>query len=190
MSSRMSDAEAIEEIHEMCRYGEFDELKEFLASYSHISIDSIDAHGNTFLHKACANGHKDIVAFLISKGCKHVRNAAGALPVSWCIMNKQRECFKLIVAAFPDIDVLSPSLKDSKRSILTEGYDAGDVEILSSLLKHPSANALDQVENSESKNSNEDATADVEVRTLFVTVSCFLFDFMLFFMLHFIVIFC
>lgn len=84
----MADDETVTELHECARYGELDEMKTWLEAHPTLSVDAMDGQGATPLHKACANGHVDIVQFLLSKGAKHVQNKNGAFPLSWAILNK------------------------------------------------------------------------------------------------------
>nr|KJB09309.1 hypothetical protein B456_001G134000 [Gossypium raimondii] len=56
----------VEELLEAARYDDLDDLIR-LASIG-VSLDSKDSHGRTALHMAAANGHLDIVEYLIGRG--------------------------------------------------------------------------------------------------------------------------
>ncbi|XVF19403.1 hypothetical protein REPUB_Repub11eG0107400 [Reevesia pubescens] len=58
--------ETVEELLEAARYNDIDNLKR-LASTG-VSLDSKDSQGRTALHMAAANGHLDIVEYLIGTG--------------------------------------------------------------------------------------------------------------------------
>lgn len=49
----------------------------------------------------------------------------------------------LLLSAYQEINVLAPSMTSAKKSILSEGYDCGNADILNSLLQHSSAKALE-----------------------------------------------
>ena len=51
-------AEQVEDILLSCRYGELDEVKEFVEAYgADALVDARDDRGNTVLHMCCGNGH-------------------------------------------------------------------------------------------------------------------------------------
>ncbi|CAK7330617.1 unnamed protein product [Dovyalis caffra] len=65
--------EAIDSLLEAARYDDIDDITS-LAS-SGISLDSKDSLGRTALHMAAANGHLDIVEYLISQGVLRVHRS-------------------------------------------------------------------------------------------------------------------
>ena len=59
MASTTPTAEQIEDILLSCRYGELDEVKDFVTTYGvEPIVDARDERGNTVLHMCCGNGHQ------------------------------------------------------------------------------------------------------------------------------------
>lgn len=59
MSSKTAPtAEQAEDVLLSCRYGELDEVKEFVETFgAQAIVDARDERGNTVLHMCCGNGH-------------------------------------------------------------------------------------------------------------------------------------
>ena len=59
--------EVDDEVHECARYGEIDTLEEMFATddTNMININVVDEEGNCVLHKAAANGHVDMLKYLV-----------------------------------------------------------------------------------------------------------------------------
>lgn len=79
----LSTAQLGEELLEAARYGEAREVGELLAARA--QVDYIDAGCNSALHRACANGHKDVVLALAAAGASLLRNESGNLPLHWAV---------------------------------------------------------------------------------------------------------
>jgi len=141
----MSYQEATSEMLLCARYGEDDDLLNLLdatfpdATSSSISINSIDpSSGNTALHLACANGHMSTVTLLLSRdGIEHLPNDSLNFPLHWAAMNAKPDIAQLLIDKFPDLDVLAQN--SSGKSVLSEGFNAENTDLLKILLEHKSA---------------------------------------------------
>eukprot|EP00050_Salpingoeca_kvevrii_P011696 m.17321 g.17321 ORF g.17321 m.17321 type:complete len:499 (-) comp3580_c0_seq2:130-1626(-) len=128
------------ELLECARYGELPEMLELLDAG--VPVDFQDESGNTALHRACANGHVEIVDALVARGARHLANATGNFPLHWAVMNKAVPVVKKLFAAYPDIDVLATN--SFGKSCLTEAFNAQEQAILTIILEHKSAKELEK----------------------------------------------
>jgi len=133
----MSEEEAVtqtqvdEELHACARYGELDDLRLMcegddtgpMVNYNHL-----DAAGSTALHKAAANGHVDIMKYLVSRGAKYIENNIGAGPLMWAVLNKQTEAVAYLLEQFTtQIDVLKKP--ETGMSLLSTAYDTDNQDV-------------------------------------------------------------
>ena len=66
MASRKPTEEECEDLLLSCRYGELEEVKQFVDQYGVESIhDIVDDNKNTPLHMICGNGHIGVYGFHI-----------------------------------------------------------------------------------------------------------------------------
>ncbi|KAH8554260.1 ankyrin repeat-containing domain protein [Umbelopsis sp. PMI_123] len=96
-------ADTIDDILYCARYGELDELKDanFPAEY----FKAADESGNTALHMACANGHLDIVKYVVEKLASldnvtqyiNSQNEQGNAPLHWAALNGHLEIVQLLI---------------------------------------------------------------------------------------------
>ncbi|XWS71257.1 hypothetical protein CRYUN_Cryun03dG0122900 [Craigia yunnanensis] len=78
--------ETIEELLEAAQYDDIEDLIR-LASVG-VSLDSKDSQGRTVLHMAAANGHLDIVEYLIGSGVDvNASNVENNTPLHWACLN-------------------------------------------------------------------------------------------------------
>ncbi|KAI9619944.1 hypothetical protein H4Q26_013925 [Puccinia striiformis f. sp. tritici PST-130] len=84
-----------------CRYGDLDDVREFVARFGSSALDDYtDEHGNSCLHMAAANGHEDVVEYLLSNLSKlssiHRSNEPPArnTPLHWAAMNHHLNVLK------------------------------------------------------------------------------------------------
>jgi len=87
------------------RYGEFEDLKKFseIASFSEKQDDS----GNTALMFASANGHLEIVNFLleISRAAVNFKNSSGNTALHWAALTGQTAVVACLLAAGADANL-------------------------------------------------------------------------------------
>ena len=99
------------------RYGDLDELRPLFTRYGSATLATIrDSSGNTLLHMASANGHDDVLNFLIAPGEAEspnepssnvvsdfgallaAQNNAGNTPLHWAALNSHMSTAQLLVA--------------------------------------------------------------------------------------------
>ncbi|WVW86871.1 hypothetical protein I302_108926 [Kwoniella bestiolae CBS 10118] len=101
MSKPSPSTEGIEEVLLSARYGELDELKEFVEKFGAQPLaEAKDERGNTVLHMCCGNGHIDVLNYLIPLLPKEVlsrTNEAGSPPLHWAVSNNHVSCVKALV---------------------------------------------------------------------------------------------
>lgn len=124
------------------RYGELDELKELVTSYSSkpasdlLALSSPDVHGSaTALHMAAANGHTEVVAYLVEtlpKQALNARNEGGNTPLHWACLNGHKDAVELLLKAGAD----PKPLNNARRDPLYEAEAKEFEEIATLLVKY------------------------------------------------------
>ncbi|WVF68513.1 hypothetical protein IAT40_003280 [Kwoniella sp. CBS 6097] len=101
MSRPTPTAEEVEEILLSARYGELNEIKEFVDKFGAESLGSArDERGNTVLHMCCGNGHLEVLNYLLPVMPKELlqnTNEAGSPPIHWAVSNNHVGCVKALV---------------------------------------------------------------------------------------------
>ncbi len=124
-------AEVDEELHACARFGEIDDLKVMVEGEDTkplFDVNALDASKNSALHKAAANGHLDMLKYLVSLKADYMLNENGIGPLSWAILNKHTEVVRYLLTTFDTkIDVLAKPKVG--RSILSESYDSEVPEV-------------------------------------------------------------
>ncbi|KAI9223898.1 ankyrin repeat-containing domain protein [Blastocladiella britannica] len=148
------------------RYGEMDELKEELARLvaenAPLDAGAVLARGNdagnTALHMASANGHLDIVQFLLEKlAGVHVNaaNEQGNTPMHWAALNGHVEIVTALIAAGADLTLTNKAGK----SPLIEAQDASHENVAVELLKHMDPDMDDDTEDVQESESSAASSA-------------------------------
>ncbi|ORX78665.1 ankyrin, partial [Anaeromyces robustus] len=101
-----------EEFVTCSRYGELEDMKAMMDNYleSHPEASKCalaskqNAYGSTALHMAAANGHIDIIKYLIddcnlSKKELEIKNDEGNTPLHWAALNGYLEAVKLLMTS-------------------------------------------------------------------------------------------
>ncbi|KAJ3554304.1 hypothetical protein NM688_g3179 [Phlebia brevispora] len=74
-----------------CRYGDLDDIKQFVDRFGPDPLNEIrDESGNTVLHMVCANGHTDVLDYLleiIDPSLLPVQNEAKSTALHWAALN-------------------------------------------------------------------------------------------------------
>ncbi|KAG9292949.1 hypothetical protein G9A89_016311 [Geosiphon pyriformis] len=118
VSSQTLSAEAQEIVYELiacARYGEFEEIKETISSNSTTYLITKDSSGNTALHMASANGHIDIVDFIIEMtkstdiSAVNIQNDSGNTPLHWSALNGHQKVVETLVKHGADIKIKNRS---------------------------------------------------------------------------------
>ncbi|CAB4386114.1 uncharacterized protein OCT59_022486 [Rhizophagus irregularis] len=95
--------EVIEEVIACARYGELEELKTIINSFPVTHLELKDNLGNTALHMASANGHLEIVEFIIQtlgsylEKIINIQNDSGNTPLHWSALNGHEKVVELLV---------------------------------------------------------------------------------------------
>ncbi|XVF47240.1 hypothetical protein PTKIN_Ptkin03bG0093500 [Pterospermum kingtungense] len=98
--------ETVEELLEAARYDDINDLLR-LASMG-VSLDSKDSQGRTALHMAAANGHLDIVQYLIGSGVDvNASNVENNTPLHWACLNGHVEVVKKLILSGANVSVLN-----------------------------------------------------------------------------------
>lgn len=122
-----------EYIHDCCRYGDQEELKEICNDASmqkNINLEVLDNEQSTPQHKACANGHLDIVMYLVENGSKLLYNKNGSTPLHWAIINRHKDIVKYLIEYFDEtIDVLYVNNANIAKSLLSTALDTNDEDV-------------------------------------------------------------
>ncbi len=113
---------------ECARYGELSDLisamKEADKSFN---VNLKDFRGNSALHMACANGHIEMVKYLLDVlHCEiNIKNTSENTPLSWAALNGQKEVVKILLEHNADYEI-----KNSQGKTPSEvAYDSGNLEI-------------------------------------------------------------
>lgn len=109
------------EILECARYGEHEELEEFLKAGAEVNF--MDAQGNTAMHKAAANGEIKCLKVLKEYGATHKSNSQGNLPIHWAAQNLKKESLVFLIDAYDSIDMLERN--NMGISTLTDAFQSG-----------------------------------------------------------------
>lgn len=81
-----------EELLLSCRYGDLQDVQDFVTKYGAPALaDARDDHGNNVLHMTCANGHVDVLEYLlplVPSPLLAQQNHAGSTPLHWAALNR------------------------------------------------------------------------------------------------------
>ena len=127
------------------RYGELENIREYLTerfpdahakSCSDLQdlLVSANDQGQTALHMAAANGHKDCLQFFLpylSTAQVNLKNKEGSTPLHWAALNGRLECVKLLLNSGADATLLN----ENGRSSVTLAEQQGHLEVVQELLK-------------------------------------------------------
>ncbi|KAF4620447.1 hypothetical protein D9613_000942 [Agrocybe pediades] len=92
MSSNFSDEDK-DELFLSCRYGDLEDVQTFVTQHGAAALNDLrDENGNCVLHMVCANGHLDLLTYLLSvtsPSLLSVQNESGSTPLHWAALNSQ-----------------------------------------------------------------------------------------------------
>ncbi|KAK7056607.1 ankyrin repeat-containing protein [Paramarasmius palmivorus] len=84
-----------------CRYGDLEDVQIFVEKYSWEDVANVkDENGNTVLHMTAANGHDDILDFILPKlppSLLSMQNSAGSTALHWAALNQHLSTMKKLV---------------------------------------------------------------------------------------------
>ncbi|XP_022731038.1 ankyrin repeat-containing protein P16F5.05c-like isoform X2 [Durio zibethinus] len=117
--------ETVEELLEAARYDDMDDLIR-LASTG-VSLDSKDSQA---LHMAAANGHLDIVEYLIGSGVDvDASNVEKNTPLHWACLNGHVEVVKKLVLSGAHVNLLN----SHERTPIDEAVSMGKMDVLDAI---------------------------------------------------------
>lgn len=130
MSLLIPTDEDKEELLLSCRYGELDEVQQFVAKFSSDTLNDIrDHNGNTALHMVCGNGHTDILEYLltvINPSLLSAQNNAQSTALHWAAVNSHLSTVQKLVQypKGPGVDLIDVK-NTAGRSPLGEAENIG-----------------------------------------------------------------
>jgi len=84
-----------------CRYGDLEDVQTFVTDYGSEVLNEIrDDNGNSVLHMVCANGHTDLLNFLLpllSPAIISAQNLSGSTPLHWAALNSHIDIAQKLV---------------------------------------------------------------------------------------------
>ncbi|QRV98056.1 ankyrin repeats [Ceratobasidium sp. AG-Ba] len=96
-----------------CRYGDIDDVRAFVEKFGQEAVAAArDENGNTVLHMTCANGHEDILTYLLPllpSTLLSVQNSSKSTALHWAATNKH-------LGTVQKLAELQPSLIDIKNA--------------------------------------------------------------------------
>ncbi|CAG8476885.1 7770_t:CDS:2 [Paraglomus occultum] len=97
------DEEIVSEVIACARFGELDELKSYIDQYSADYLVEKDEYGNTALHMASANGHLEIVEYIIqtlggsASEIINAQNDSGNTALHWSALNGHQTIVEVLI---------------------------------------------------------------------------------------------
>ncbi|XP_073040870.1 uncharacterized protein [Primulina eburnea] len=113
---------------EAARYDDIDDLMS-IASQG-VSLNLKDSEGRTALHMASANGHINIVDYLIHNGVDiNACNVEKNTPLHWACLNGHIEVVKHLILAGADISFLN----NHERTPMDEAVGRGKMDVMDAM---------------------------------------------------------
>ncbi|KAH8916871.1 ankyrin [Atractiella rhizophila] len=120
--------EDLDELLLSCRYGDLEDIKSFVSKFGVEYLSSAkDERENTCLHYASANGHEDVVEYLLQHlppSSLSLPNNSSSTPLHWAALNGQLPILRLLC---PRLTQEELNLKNS-RGRTAMGEAAGRAE--------------------------------------------------------------
>ncbi|KAL7751917.1 ankyrin repeat-containing protein [Sorochytrium milnesiophthora] len=159
----MTQSVDVGELVACARYGELAELQEEVArrcsdhsgwSTSKVLALADPQTGNTALHMAAANGHADVVQYLLEHLATpdvNARNSGGNTALHWCAVNGHLQVAEMLIKAGASVTAKNDAGK-------TPIYDAqlnGHEKVVDMLLQHVSAEEAESAAGADDDNAQE-----------------------------------
>ncbi|XP_031124482.1 ankyrin repeat-containing protein P16F5.05c isoform X4 [Ipomoea triloba] len=127
-SSHETMLETIEALLEAARYNDIEDIMSLVSSG--ISLNSKDSQGRTALHMASANGHCDIVDYLIRNEVDvNASNEEKNTPLHWACLNGHVEVVKSLILAGANVSALN----SHERTPMDEAVSGGKVDVIDAI---------------------------------------------------------
>ncbi|KIK60767.1 hypothetical protein GYMLUDRAFT_137477, partial [Collybiopsis luxurians FD-317 M1] len=162
-----------EDVFLSCRYGDLEEVQEYVSKFGTESLSEIrDANNNSVLHMISGNGHADLLKFLlplISPSLLSAQNSAGSTPLHWATLNSHLSIAKELVLFSNGPGVNLIDIKNSAgHSPLAEaelaGWQEGAkwlVEVMN-LESVTEENGTEDVEDSDTVDPGQDVEVEIQ----------------------------
>ncbi|KAF8608394.1 hypothetical protein BDV93DRAFT_519439 [Ceratobasidium sp. AG-I] len=96
-----------EELLLSCRYGDLDDVRTFVEKFgAEAAAAARDENGNTVLHMTCANGHDDILSYILPilpSTLLPTQNASKSTALHWAATNKHLSVVQKLATAQPSL---------------------------------------------------------------------------------------
>ncbi|KAH6914076.1 cytoplasmic protein [Coprinopsis sp. MPI-PUGE-AT-0042] len=145
----MLDDDERDELLLSCRYGDLDDVKAAVDKHGQAILESTrDDNQNTVLHMICANGHLELLRYLlpiVPASLLAAQNSAGSTPLHWAALNSHLDVAKALVEfpPGPGVDLIDIKNK-AGHSPLAEaefsGWDEGAKWLVEVMKLDPEAN--------------------------------------------------
>ncbi|PCH36588.1 ankyrin [Wolfiporia cocos MD-104 SS10] len=130
MSVSTPTAEDLDELFISCRYGDLEDIQQFVDRFGADHLNEIrDDNGNTVLHMVCANGHTEVLEYLLPKvspSLLSAQNEAKSTPLHWAAVNSHLSIAQALVRYRSGPGITLIDIKNSAgRSPLGEAENVG-----------------------------------------------------------------
>ncbi|MCQ2821174.1 MAG: ankyrin repeat domain-containing protein [archaeon] len=117
---------------ECARFDELDELKKAMKDMKDLNVNYKDFRGNTALHMASANGHSEMVLYLLKELKCNINetNNSNSTALSWAALNGQKDVVNILLNNGADTTIKNKSGKTASE----EAYNSGYYEISESII--------------------------------------------------------
>ncbi|XP_077218627.1 ankyrin repeat family protein [Tasmannia lanceolata] len=126
--TQQSPEETLDKVQAFLEAARFDEIDDVInLSSKGVSLDSKDSQGRTALHMAAANGHFNIVEYLIkNRADLNACNADKNTPLHWACLNGHIEVVRRLILGGADVSILN----SYERTPMDEAVSRGNMEVV------------------------------------------------------------
>ncbi|CDP07971.1 unnamed protein product [Coffea canephora] len=123
-----TNSDDVDAMLEAARYDDIDDLRSLASAGT--SLDSKDSHGRTALHMASANGHLDIVEYLVHHRVDiNAVNVEHNTPLHWACLNGHIEVVKCLILAGANVSALN----SHERTPVDEAVTGGKMDVVDAI---------------------------------------------------------
>ncbi|CAG8521032.1 5387_t:CDS:10 [Acaulospora colombiana] len=149
--------DVIDDIIVSARYGDLEELQAIMSSHPVEYLLAEDEFGNTALHMASANGHADVVEYIIrtagtlkEKVVANAQNESGNTPLHWGALNGHERVVELLVMNGADARIKNCAGRTATYEAQQNNHD----KIVEFLLSNADIEKVDESEELEQNSEN------------------------------------